>query len=42
LMQGAAGVGLFLVHLDQVSRGQNPLIRFPDEPLWIKAPSTAY
>ena len=39
LMQGAAGVGLFLVHVDQASRGQNPLIRFLDEPLWIEVPS---
>ena len=31
-MQGAAGIGLFLVHLDEVRRHRKPLIRFPDEP----------
>ena len=34
LMQGAAGVGLFLIHLDAACRYQKPLVRFPDEPLW--------
>jgi hypothetical protein len=34
LMQGAAGVGLFLVHLDQAYRHQKQFVRFPDEPLW--------
>jgi lantibiotic modifying enzyme len=34
LMQGAAGIGLFLVHLDEVRRNRRPLFRFPDEPLW--------
>jgi lantibiotic modifying enzyme len=37
LMQGAAGIGLFLVHLDQVYRNYKPLIRFPDEPSWEEA-----
>jgi lantibiotic modifying enzyme len=32
LMQGAAGVGLFLVHVDAACRHRKPLIRFPDEP----------
>jgi len=36
LMQGAAGIGLFLVHLDEVCRHQEPLIRFPDEPFVVK------
>lgn len=36
LMQGAAGVGLFLVHFDAACRSQKPLVRFPDEPLWEK------
>jgi lantibiotic modifying enzyme len=39
LMQGAAGVGLFLVHLDEVRRHRKPLIRFPDEPFWEEAGS---
>jgi lantibiotic modifying enzyme len=34
LMQGAAGIGLFLVHLDEVRRNHRPLFRFPDEPSW--------
>jgi lantibiotic modifying enzyme len=34
LMQGAAGIGLFLVHLAQISQHQKRLIRFPDEPQW--------
>jgi lantibiotic modifying enzyme len=34
LMQGAAGIGLFLVHVAQISQHQKPLIRFPDEPQW--------
>lgn len=37
LMQGAAGVGLFLVHLDQAYRHQKQSIRFPDEPSWEHA-----
>jgi lantibiotic modifying enzyme len=32
LMQGAAGIGLFLIHLDQAFRRDKPLIRFLDEP----------
>jgi lantibiotic modifying enzyme len=32
LMQGAAGIGLFLVHVDQAFRRDKPLIRFLDEP----------
>jgi lantibiotic modifying enzyme len=31
LMQGAAGVALFLLHVDQASRRQKPLIRFLDD-----------
>ena len=34
LMQGAAGIGLFLVHLEEVRRNRRPLFRFPDEPPW--------
>jgi lantibiotic modifying enzyme len=36
LMQGAAGVGLFLVHVDQACRGQSSFVRLPDQPLWEK------
>jgi lantibiotic modifying enzyme len=32
LMQGAAGIGLFLIHLEQALRRDKPLIRFLDEP----------
>jgi lantibiotic modifying enzyme len=32
LMQGAAGIGLFLIHVDQAFRRDKPLIRFLDEP----------
>jgi lantibiotic modifying enzyme len=32
LMQGAAGIGLFFIHLDQAFRRNKPLIRFLDEP----------
>jgi lantibiotic modifying enzyme len=32
LMQGAAGIGLFLIHLEQALRCDKPLIRFLDEP----------
>jgi lantibiotic modifying enzyme len=39
LMQGAAGIGLFLVHLDQAERHLKPLIRFPDEPRWEVQPA---
>jgi lantibiotic modifying enzyme len=35
LMQGAAGIGLFLIHVDQALRRDKPLIRFLDEP-WGK------
>ncbi len=38
LMQGAAGIGLFLVHVAQISQHQKPLIRFPDEPQWDTPP----
>jgi lantibiotic modifying enzyme len=34
LMQGAAGVGLFLVHVDEACRRRKPFVRFPDEPFW--------
>jgi hypothetical protein len=34
LMQGAAGIALFLIHVDQASRRDKPLIRFLDEPWW--------
>ena len=34
LMQGAAGVGLFLVHVDEACLHRKPLVRFPDEPWW--------
>jgi lantibiotic modifying enzyme len=34
LMQGAAGIGLFLVHVAQISRHQKALIQFPDDPRW--------
>jgi lantibiotic modifying enzyme len=39
LMQGAAGVGLFLVHVDEACCHKKPLVRFPDEPLWEEAGS---
>jgi hypothetical protein len=32
LMQGAAGIGLFLIHVDQALRRDKPLIRFLDDP----------
>jgi hypothetical protein len=32
LMQGAAGIGLFFIHLDQALRRDKPFIRFLDEP----------
>jgi lantibiotic modifying enzyme len=32
LMQGSAGIGLFLIHVDQALRRDKPLIRFLDEP----------
>lgn len=32
LMQGAAGIGLFLLHLDAAERSKKPLVRFPDSP----------
>lgn len=31
-MQGAAGIGIFLLRLDAWERGSKPLIRFPDTP----------
>jgi lantibiotic modifying enzyme len=31
-MQGAAGIGLALLHLDAVERGLPPPVRFPDDP----------
>ncbi|MBI3406065.1 MAG: hypothetical protein HY046_11485 [Acidobacteria bacterium] len=31
-MQGAAGIGMWLLHLDEFERGQKPAIRFPDSP----------
>jgi hypothetical protein len=31
-MQGAAGIGLFLIHLDKAFLRDKPLIRFLDEP----------
>jgi lantibiotic modifying enzyme len=34
LMQGAAGIGLFLIHFDMACLSQKPLVRFPDEPFW--------
>jgi lantibiotic modifying enzyme len=32
LMQGAAGIGLALVHLDEIERGIERSVRLPDEP----------
>ena len=32
LMQGAAGIGLWLLRLDAFDRGEHPRIRFPDNP----------
>jgi len=32
LMQGAAGIGLFLLHLDALEQGRDPLIVLPDTP----------
>jgi hypothetical protein len=37
-MQGAAGIGLFLAHLDAVHRHRKPVVRFPDEPIWEGLP----
>jgi lantibiotic modifying enzyme len=34
LMQGAAGIGMFLVHVEKALRREKPLVRFPDEPEW--------
>ncbi|MGD2216968.1 MAG: lanthionine synthetase LanC family protein [Gemmatimonadales bacterium] len=34
LMQGAAGVGLAMLHLDGVSRSRRPLVVLPDDPFW--------
>lgn len=31
-MQGAAGIGMLLLHLDVFQRGEKPSIRFPDSP----------
>ena len=31
-MQGAAGVGVWLLHLDAYENGIKPIIRFPDDP----------
>ena len=39
LMQGAAGIGLFLVHVAQISRHQKALIQFPDETAVGKQPN---
>ncbi len=35
LMQGAAGVGLALLHLEGAMRGRKPLVVLPDAPGWI-------
>lgn len=35
LMQGAAGVGLALVHLDGAIAGRRPLVALPDAPEWV-------
>jgi lantibiotic modifying enzyme len=32
LMQGAAGVGLFFLHLSQSENGRSPVVHFPDSP----------
>ena len=34
LMQGAAGIGLFLLRLDAAERDRDWALRFPDEPEW--------
>ena len=34
LMQGAAGIGLFLLRLDAAERGRDWALRLPDEPDW--------
>lgn len=34
LMQGAAGVGLAMLHLDGVSERRAPLVVLPDDPFW--------
>jgi lanthionine synthetase-like protein len=39
LMQGAAGIGLFLAHLDAVRHHRKPVVRFPDEPIWEGLPT---
>jgi hypothetical protein len=31
-MQGASGIGMFLLRLDAFDRGRKPAIRFPDSP----------
>ena len=35
LMQGAAGVGLALLHLDGAIAGRRPLVALPDAPEWV-------
>jgi lantibiotic modifying enzyme len=34
LMQGAAGIGLAMLHLDGVSQRRRPLVVLPDDPFW--------
>jgi hypothetical protein len=34
LMQGAAGVGLAMLHLDGASQRRPPLVVLPDDPFW--------
>ena len=36
-MQGAAGIGSWLLRLDGAQRGRAPFVRFPDSP-WPSAP----
>jgi hypothetical protein len=31
-MQGAAGIGMWLLRLDAAERGRTPFVRFPDSP----------
>jgi lantibiotic modifying enzyme len=40
LMQGAAGIGLFLIHFETALRHKRAPARFPDEPDWGQAGNT--
>jgi hypothetical protein len=33
-MQGAAGVGKYLLHVDAVAQGKRPVVELPDSPFY--------